>query len=357
MITPTALDSLKYAVAEAEATIGCATDHIGGAEGMTDALEEEISPAQEGLHALVSELRSALAPHVKDRADWFTYSDGRPLQTEVSVGNHSYSHLWHPNPLHDVPPSRETQIPTGLEVPAYRAATISYELPSKIIIRVGDEVIAEAGRGDAETIEAWRNRPAEEGLRELRNQAADLEDLKSASVESQGFLLNPSVGQLQMMISQIEQARDSQPERIFDLRTKIIIARDEALQAEPWSSFVTDIPAFTRDGEPAGSMGVPTIAAKEMFGTRLALEIAAEAGDEGDVQDTINEYFSMIREPDQMMLVAMAALSAMGTMVLPALFEVAEEKAGNWDIRVNFADTACHTWTKRIRDFDSGDAA
>lgn len=354
MITPTALDSLKYAVAEAEATIGWATDHIGGAEGMTDALEEEISPAQEGLHALASELRSALAPHVKDRADWFIYSDGRPLQTEVSVGKHSYSHLWHPNPLHEVPPSYETQIPTGLEVPAYRAATISYELPSKIIVRVGDEVIAEAGRGDAEVIEAWRNQPQ---VVALRDQANNLEDLEAASGERHGLSLSPSVDQLRAVIQRIEESRASQPERIFDLRTKIIIARDEALQAEPWSSFVTDIPAFTRNGEPAGSMGVPTITAKEMFGTRLALEIAAEAGNEDDVQDTLSEYFSMIREPDQMMLVAMAALSTMGTMVLPALFEVAEEKASNWDIRVNFADTARHTWTKRIRDFDSDGAA
>ncbi|UGQ52928.1 hypothetical protein LRL17_04115 [Rhodococcus qingshengii] len=354
MIAPTALDSLKYAVAEAEITIEWAIDHIGGAEGMTDALEKEISPAQEGLHALATTLRSALAPHVKDRADWFTYSDGRPLLTEVTVGNHTYSHLWHPNPFHDVPPARDISVPTGLEVPAHRAATISYELPSKIIIRAGDEVITEAGRGDTEVIAAWRNQPQ---VVALRDQAKNLEDLEAVSGERHGLSLNPTVEQLRSVIQRIEESRASQPERIFDLRTKIIIARDEALQAEPWSSFVTDIPAFTRDGEPAGSMGVPTITAKEMFGTRLALEIAAEAGNEDDVQDTLSEYFSMIREPDQMMLVAMAALSTMGTMVLPALFEVAEEKASNWDIRVNFADTARHTWAKRIRDFDSDGAA
>lgn len=354
MITPTALDSLKYAVAEAEITIEWAIDHIGGVEGMTDALEEEISPAQEGLHALATTLRSALAPHVKDRADWFTYSDGRPLLTEVTVGNHTYSHLWHPNPFHDVPPTRDITVPTGLEVPSHRAAMISYELPSKIVIRAGDEVIAEAGHGDAEVVDAWRNQPQ---VVALRDQAKNLEDLEAASSEPHGLSLNPTVEQLRSVIKHIEESRASQPERIFDLRTKIIIARDEALQAEPWSSFVTDIPAFTRDGEPAGSMGFPTITAKEMFGTRLALEIAAEAGDDDDIQDTLNEYFSMIREPDQMMLVAMAALSTMGTMVLPALFEVAEEKASNWDIRVNFADTARHTWTKRIRDFDSDGAA
>ncbi|MET8314833.1 hypothetical protein ABZU78_12000 [Rhodococcus erythropolis] len=353
MITPTALDSLKYAVAEAEITIEWAIDHIGGAEGMTDALEEEISPAQEGLHALATTLRSALAPHVKDRADWFTYSDGRPLLTEVTVGNHTYSHLWHPNPFHDVPPTRNITVPTGLEVPAHRSATISYELPSKIIIRAGDEIIAEVGRGDAEVIDAWRNRPQEIAL---RDHAKTIEEVETARGKPHGLALSPSVEQLRSMIQRIEESRASQPERIFDLRTKIIIARDEALQAEPWSSFVTDIPAFTREGVPAGSMGVPTITAKEMFGTRLALEIAAEAGNEDDIQDTINEYFSMIREPDQMMLVAMAALSTMGTMVLPALFEVAEEKASNWDIRVNFADTARHTWTKRIRDFDSDKA-
>lgn len=352
-MTLNALDSLKYAVAEAENTIGWALDAIVGADFMTDAFDAELEPILECLRDLVSHQRASLAPHVKDREDWFTYSDGRPLETHVTVGNHTWVNLWRPDPRSEAPTSREVEIPTGLEDPEFRAATLAYELPSKMIIRVGDEIVAESGHGDADVVAALAIEPNED---RLRRHVSDLADLEAATGKPHNLAASPSIDQLRQHIAKIEQARNTQPERIFDLRTQIIIERDKAQQAEPWSSFVTDIPAYTRDGEPAGSfMGIPDLEAKEMFGLRLALEISAEAGDEDDVRDTINDYISMIREPDQMMLIAMSALSHMGTMILPAMFKVIEETAGNWDMRVHFADTARHTWTKRLADFNAED--
>ncbi|MFI8660127.1 hypothetical protein ACIGKR_09060 [Rhodococcus qingshengii] len=348
-----ALDSMKYAVAEAENTIGWALDAISGAEHMTDALDTELEPILECLRDLVTHQRASLAPHVKDREDWFTYSDGRPLETHVSVGSYSWTHLWQPDPRAEAPISREIEIPTGLEDPEFRAATLSHELPSKMVIRIGDEVIAESGYGDADVIAALDVEPNED---RLRRHISDLADIEAMTGKPHNLASSPSIEQLRQHVAKIEKARESQPERIFDLRTQIIIERDKAQQDEPWSSFVTDIPAYTRDGYEAGSMGIPNLEAKEMFGMRLALELSAEAGDEDDVRDTINDYFSMIREPDQMMLIAMSALSHLGTMILPAMFKVIEETAGNWDMRVHFADTARHTWTKRLADFNAEDA-
>lgn len=349
MITPTALDSLKYAVAQAESTIDWATDYIACADGMTDELEETISPAQESLHDLMSTLRSALAPHVQDRADWFIYSDGRPLQTEVTVGDCTYSHLWHPNPLHEVPAPRETQIPSGVQVPALRTATVSYELPSKIIVRVGDEVIAQAGRGDAEMVAAWRSQSQEVAL---VGQVGDLEEIEAATGEAHSLSLSPSVDQLRQVITQIEQDRDSQPERLREMRAQARQARAETLAVEPWGSVLTAAPTFTGDGDLEGMLAFPTITAKEMFGTRLAFDLST-CTDDKDVNEVLVTYFDAVGEPDHMMVVATAALSTMALHVLPALLEIAEHKASNYNVRVNLADSARNAWAKRIRDFDS----
>jgi|GEM_PF-5886415 len=353
MITPTALDSLKYVVAEAELSIDWATDHIACVDGMTDALEEALSPAQEGLHALATELRSALAPHVKDRADWFIYSDGRPLRTDVTVGNHTYSHLWHPNPLHDAPQPYETQIPSETQVPVFRVATVSYELPSKILVKVGDEVIAEAGRGDAEAVAAWRSQPTEVTLRQ---QADDLEELEGSSGESHSLSLSPSADQLRLVIAQIEEDRASLPARLHNMQAEARQARVDTLEAEPWSSLLTAAPTFSRDGDLHGMLAFPTITAKEMFGTRLAFDVSTCA-DEEDVNDVLQGYLDAVGDPDHMMLVATAALSTMALHILPILLEIAEQKASNYTVRVNLADAARNAWSKRIRDFDSDDAA
>lgn len=350
---PSPLDALKYAAAQSESTVSWTLDHIGGAASMTDALESEIEPAVDAINSLATSIRRVLAPHVESREDWFTYGDGRPVLTHLSVEEHSFTHLWHPDPRHEPPPPTTLKIPTGVDVPATRSITVSYELPSKMTISAGNEVLAQSGKGNAEVMEELRAQTNVENTQGLIDSEEYLNELAPGRASG----LSPSVDQLKDYIAHVAERRESMPERLFDLRSKIIVARDESLRAEPWQMFVKDIRGFTSDGRPGGTLSLPNAEAKEMFGLRLALELAAEAGNESDVKETVNDYFSMIREPDQLMLVAFAALDSLATMVLPAMYDVVENKACDYDMRTNFASTALMTWKKRLSDFGSASSS
>lgn len=344
-MTHTTLDALRYAVANTEQTVDWVTDRMYGLPATTEATDAEIDMIADSLRQLVAELKKGLAPHVQGRDDWFRYSDGRPMETTVTVRDRLIlTHLWHPDPQHEPPATRTTTMP-GLD-DTESTVTVEYELPSKI--RVSDDggnVLAESGRGNAETMLSLVREPDDEARRRLIRQVERVNELGHDPE------LSPSIDQMKAFIEHINERRESQPDRLFDLRGQLLIARDEALQAEPWSMFVRDIEARSESGEVTGVLRFPTIAAKETFGVRLALEIAAQAGSASDIEETFNDYFSMVKEPVELFLVFAAALDTMGTMVLPALYEVVENKACDYDTRTNFLATAVNVWEKRLADF------
>ncbi|WP_064066859.1 hypothetical protein, partial [Prescottella equi] len=164
-----------------------------------------------------------------------------------------------------------------------------------------------------------------------------------------------NIEQLQQYIAEIEAAMTSQADRLFDMRAKSLIARYEMLHVEPWAEVVKAVPGYSADGEMSGLLGIPSITAKEMFGTRLAFDLASNAGDEQGIRDTLNEYLDIVGDPENMMLVSTAALSTMATLVLPTLLEIVEQRGSNWDVRVNLVDAARNAWSKRVGDFEDDD--
>lgn len=147
-MTHTPLDALKYSAAYAKQQIDVALDRIGCVVGITDELEAALEPMMEQLEALSHSLVAQLAPWCGNRAEWFTYSDGRPLQTELPLGHTTFEHLWHPDPAHDPPAPRLTELMTGIEHDGLVLAEVLYERPSRIVVRVSGEVFESIQGGE-----------------------------------------------------------------------------------------------------------------------------------------------------------------------------------------------------------------
>lgn len=349
-MTHTPLDALKYSAAYAEQEVSTVIEQIFSVDGMTDELEASLEPAIQTLESLVKSLRSQLSHWCDCREEWFTYSDGRPLKTRLPVWNTVFEHLWEPNPITEPPAPWTTEVMTDVECPRYLDAEVSYEAPSKIVVRVGDKVF-DAGRGDQETIDALKAQPQRVAL---ENQLAMAEWVERNSSNPEETV-HATVSQLRQYIDELEADRQSQPARLAEMLAAARKAREETLKAEPWNTVLDAFPTITRDGELAGVLAVPHLVGKSMFGTRLAFDIASAAGDEAAVMEVLNEYFDIVREPDNLMLVATDALKTFALHVLPILLEIAEERASNWNVRVNLADAARNAWAKRISDFEEPD--
>jgi hypothetical protein len=155
---------------------------------------------------------------------------------------------------------------------------------------------------------------------------------------------------LRRRVEDLEQARDEQPSRLAEARARADQARTDALTAEPWDDFWTAVPTVG-NGELIGMFGVPSILAKEMFGTRLAFE-ALDAGDDEDkLDDILGRFFTMVHgDPGQAFLIFSAALRILVTLVVPQLLEEIEHRASNYDARVMLAEAVWKAWEGRVND-------
>jgi hypothetical protein len=156
--------------------------------------------------------------------------------------------------------------------------------------------------------------------------------------------------QLQKQIDDIREAQRTQPTRLLDARSCADFERDKALTEEPWTAVMTGFPTVDATGELTGMMPMPTIDGKELFGTRLAFDLLGCCANEAQVAETFNDYFSMVREPDHLFLVAFAALDTIANHVMPALLDTLEHQASDYDSRVRLADAARNAWAARVND-------
>ncbi|MEV6432898.1 hypothetical protein [Nocardia sp. NPDC051463] len=176
-------------------------------------------------------------------------------------------------------------------------------------------------------------------------------------IETARDLASKRADAMTALIAAISAARASQPERLQEMRDRTERARDASSCEEPWDSLWSALPGINSEtGELAGMLALPSIAAKELFGTRLAFDLAAYAGDEDSIDGVVDWYFSAVKSTDHLFLIAMSALKMMALHVVPILLEIAEESASNWDVRVNLSDAARNSWEQRVKSFEGGAA-
>jgi hypothetical protein len=167
---------------------------------------------------------------------------------------------------------------------------------------------------------------------------------------------NTKPTELRDYIARLERIRDEQPARLMLARNEVELARKDALAAEPWAESCSAIPTYGSDGELSGMMAIPSIEAKELFGTRLAFDLLAYCDDEDKVADIIKKYHQMVKDRDHLLLVAFSALETIANYVVPEFLGIIEDQAANWDVRVGLADAGRHAWAARIDDLRPADA-
>lgn len=145
----------------------------------------------------------------------------------------------------------------------------------------------------------------------------------------------------------IAKTRGEQPARLAEMRGQAEQERDRARVEEPWLDHVGAIPSYTtNDGtlELAGMMALPTIAAKDVWGARLAFDVASS---ERPANDVVMDYFGDIRDSDHLMMVFASAIDTLADVIKPML-DVIEQKASDYEMRVRLVDAARNAWVTRI---------
>lgn len=163
--------------------------------------------------------------------------------------------------------------------------------------------------------------------------------------------LRDLIDHLDAQRKQVESDRDTQPQQFHDMMLIARAAQQKAFDEEPWNDLWTALPGYTADGEIGGMLALPNLTARDLFGLRLAFEIVC-ASDEEDVLDILNEFFTHVHSTDHMFLIATAALKSIALYILPTMFEQIEQRASNWNLRVNLADALRNSWEQRVRNFD-----
>jgi hypothetical protein len=151
---------------------------------------------------------------------------------------------------------------------------------------------------------------------------------------------------LRAHLAELERSRVSQPDRLAEARAQAEDERIKSLVAEPWSDFITGIPTV----DFSAMLALPTIDAKEVFGTRLAFDLLGCCADEDQVAETLRECFKMTGDPGHAFLVYAAALETIANHVMPALLDTYEDKSGDYETRVRLADAARNAWAARVAD-------
>lgn len=161
-------------------------------------------------------------------------------------------------------------------------------------------------------------------------------------------LIESGAAAARKLLADLERARDEQPAILAKMRDEAEEERDRCRVEEPWMDTVGAIPSYVdNDGvaELHGMMSMPSIAGKEVWGCRLAFDVASSARPANDV---VCEYFSDIADTDHLMLVFAAAIDTLADHVIKPMLEVVERKGGDYEMRVRLADAARNAWATRI---------
>lgn len=161
-------------------------------------------------------------------------------------------------------------------------------------------------------------------------------------------LIESGAAAARQLLADLEKQRDEQPDKLAEMRSKADTERDWARINEPWSATLGAIPSYRSDGDMAelhGVISMPSIAAKEIWGCRLAFDVASS---DRPANDIVQEYFSDIRNPDHLMLVFAAAIDTLADYVIKPMLDVLEQRGGDYEMRVRLADAARNAWNTRI---------
>ncbi|MEP9417470.1 hypothetical protein ABLE92_24435 [Gordonia sp. VNQ95] len=156
--------------------------------------------------------------------------------------------------------------------------------------------------------------------------------------------LHHAATEARRLLAHLEQSRDTQPQRLADMRAQADTERAQARTDEPWLDTVGALPATDQDGMVVGMLGLPSINAKAIWGTRLAFDLVSR---DLPAKQILSELFSDVRDIDHLMLIFAEACETLAESIVAPLLEVIETRASDYDMRVQLADAARNAWSVR----------
>jgi hypothetical protein len=132
-----------------------------------------------------------------------------------------------------------------------------------------------------------------------------------------------AVDQARDLLERIQKSREDQPARLTQAREAADEARGWALIEEPWDDQVTVVPTHNgAGGRTGGSLAIPNITAKELFGSRLCFDVLDCGDDDDRVDEVMARYFTMVHgDTGLAFLLFSSALRTMANLVVPRLLE------------------------------------
>jgi hypothetical protein len=160
----------------------------------------------------------------------------------------------------------------------------------------------------------------------------------------------PDLNALRRHIDEMETAKTAQPQEIADALVRRDQLRDDSLVAEPWVQLLRAVPTVDEHGDLTGMMGFPSIDAKELWGCRLAFDLAAS---DGDPVDVLSDYYTRLHgNIDHLFLVQSAALATLIEGLVRPLLDELERCGSNYVARTNVAKAAENAWSVRLDEDD-----
>lgn len=147
-------------------------------------------------------------------------------------------------------------------------------------------------------------------------------------------------------IAYMKRAKASQPERLAKARSDAEEARGWALLEEPLNSQVISIDSEIGFDPP---LSLPNIAARELWGARLAFDLLDCGDDYDQIDAVIGRLFTAAgADAGVTMIIMSAALSTIASLIVPQLLEEIEQSGSNYDERVRLCEARAKAWHGRV---------
>lgn len=145
--------------------------------------------------------------------------------------------------------------------------------------------------------------------------------------------------------------RDDQAAKLAEVRAAAARARDEclAIGTETWDWMSAPLPVHNDAGELTDMLTTPSTRAALVWGARLTGDLLGCCQSQDDVEETLRRYFSLIKEPDHLIIVHARAFNLIATELVPRLLD-GVESAGNYGARITLAEIAKDAWAARVNE-------
>jgi hypothetical protein len=150
-------------------------------------------------------------------------------------------------------------------------------------------------------------------------------------------------------IDQIGQEQAVPDRQLDEMRAAADVARRSALAAQSWDDLCPVVELFDSEHEYLGEDAVPRSDVERLFGQRLAFDLLS-CEFSRDVMDTLAMYSNLIKRPDQLARVVLAALGVIACDVVPLLLANLENSAGDYTARTGLVEAARKAWEAQAGD-------